>query len=280
VFNADLLSWGLKGRKPIQSWPSCDLKLIKNTRYYTTNRAALQAALALSGAYNDGPGKRDFARLFTLRKLWLTSTLAANGDKSMNPIDGLAWLHERFFANHALLGHFVFGLFGFVGLFLLSMWGADKYSKGKPQELPINQPNSSGDPDRHLSQTQKDQMLKALKDYKPSRIAIVTLKDRDERIAYAQEIEDVFHKAGWTPITRFDLDQFPYNRSGVLLIQHTQSNQPDLTPLEHVFEAAQIPHPRIDVGSPQSVMSIYTGSVDTGTPVIFVGPRVDLPKPP
>jgi len=130
---------------------------------------------------------------------------------------------------------------------------------------------------RHVIKEQREAMLLALRPMKASQIGIVTLRDRPERVSYASELESVFHQAGWTP--KLDtVDRFDQDHSGILFIRHRQDNMPDLTPVRLAFEAAKIPHREVEI-SPIAA-GIYRGEINTGIPVIFIGPRIERPLEP
>jgi hypothetical protein len=139
--------------------------------------------------------------------------------------------------------------------------------------------------DRHLTTHQKEQIRLSLGRFDASRIGIYTLVDKPERHRYAQEVEEVFRQAGWTPFRGKDLDpdtnqsiKRKLSHAGVLLMSHSQDNMPNLEPIVSSLEAAKIPHRTVSTHPLE--FGLYTGGIDTSVPIIFIGPKVEPPAEP
>jgi hypothetical protein len=202
----------------------------------------------------------------------------------LSPMNWPEDLYEVFGVNHPIASLIAITLLGAI-LFGGGWWIiGQKYKKHHP---PASKTVPGSGPDRHLTTAQVDRALVALRPYTPGLIGIATLK-KDERMAYAREIADVFGRAGWSAVP-YCVDNFREDREGILVVRHSQGNLADSSPVRAALEAMRIPHYEVStdvmqypifgvpcdlLGGPGGgINTLNSSGVNTSTPVIFVGSK-------
>ena len=143
---------------------------------------------------------------------------------------------------------------------------------------------------RHITLEQSAAIKDALSSLKPQTLGIATLRGKQERLAFAKELEAAFVSVGWT-VSAYCIAGFPHERSSVMVVKHTQSNMPDTGPVKAALAAARIPHPEVTVdamtypasetsSSEESASSRGVQGLSTDTLVIVVGPRFETVEDP
>ncbi len=124
---------------------------------------------------------------------------------------------------------------------------------------------------RHITKLQIERMKAALLPFERQKLAIITLKGpgNGERLDYAAEIKDALGQCGWDSV-RKDVETFSKDRPGVLLIKHSQENNPDFRPISVAFAAAKIKYEIVNVGHPMNI-NLYSDGISTDFVIIFVG---------